>query len=457
MRRIQRLVVRLSRAGSAGIAAAVFAVVLSLSLALGSPVHAATRGATAQACGSTNLAPFTATPSAASITLSRTQGPPGMSLVVSGSGFPAGAPLLLDVDFAQTDGTLVPLMSAGVRPTVGPDGSFQTSPFPLPYEPGCGPAPSTKIVFVAHTSDDAVSATAPFVYTPAPTLQSDSQEQVKPNFAVTLSGQNWEPNEQVTITSGILATPILSCPPTVPPICDTPASPAPAATIQVTADAQGNLSFSYALPGGLPPRTGVLVRATGTGPRYGTIEATPIEFLIRPSDDPTIALSRTEGEAGVAVVVRGDHWYPGDPVTIEYCRGQNTSIAPGEPRCLGNTTQWLGQTTVDAAGRLNATVSLPTNARTGPVLIQARVENDVLGLAVYAQAAPFEIVPQPLPWSQQHPRAALALTLARPAAPALALGLLLLAAHLWSRRRSRRTRPGAHAADPSSEPASRQS
>lgn len=362
-----------------------------------------------------------------------------MSLAVSGQGWPAGAAVVLDVDTQASDGTLVILTTIATHTTAGPDGTFQTSPFAMPEQQSCvADASSSDVLVVARTGDGTVSADAPFSYTAQPTLVTTSSQQVKPGFAVSLTGENWEPGESVTITSGVLSTANLDCMQQTPPACPQGATPAPSATAHTTASPYGDISLTYALPDGLPPRTGVLVQATGTGPLYGTFAAPPIEFLIRPAADPTIALDRLQGVAGVAVHVSGAHWYPGDTVVIEYCRGQNTSFAPNEPRCFPETTQTLGQATVDAQGRFSRTVSLPTNSRIGPILIQARVPNDVLGLAVYAQAAPFQIVPPPLPWDRQHPRLALALAVARPALPALALGALLLVAYVWSRRRARR-------------------
>lgn len=423
--------------------ALLLAMLAALSLAAERPsvALAATHDAATQSCGSNPTATSTPSQSAASISLSKTQGPPGMFLSLTGSGWPAGIPVVVDVDVPQPDGTILTLVSVGIHTKASADGTLPSTPVQVPRMPGCSAVQYANVLFVAHTTDNSVGAQAPFTYMATPTLESQSYEPVRPNVAVSLSGQNWEPGEQVTITSGVLSSPHLPCAPQVPPLCENPTKPVPSATTHTNADDHGQISLSYVLPVGLPPRTAVLVQATGTGPQYGTIAAAPIEFLIGPALDPTITLERSQGAPGVAVVVRGDRWYPGDAVTLEYCRGEDgASIAPNEPRCPPQSAQWLGQTTVDTHGRFSRTLSVPTNARVGPILIQARVENDVMGLVVYAQAAPFQIVPPPLPWSQQHPRLALAVAIAQPAAPAAALGVLLLAAYIWSRRQQHRVR-----------------
>ncbi len=423
------------------------AVTCALSLVVsGGAARAATRNTSA--CGPGATASVGVAASSASITLSRTKGPPGMSLEVSGTGWPEGATVLVDVDAKGSDGTLYVLIATVVSTNVASGGTFQMQAFPAPQPGGCGDisADTNNVLFVAHTRDNSLSAEAPFTYTAQPTLDSPSGQQVRPNFAVTLTSENWEPGEQVTITSGVVATAQVSCIQQGPPACSQVTTPAPSATVHATANAQGAISLTYALPRGLPPRSGVLVQATGTGPLYGTVAAPPLGFLIVPSVDPAIALNRTTGTAGVAVVVQGSHWYPGDTVVIEYCRAENVTNVPelgarggqSNLRCDPQVAQWLGQVTVDANGRFTSTVSVPTNARIGPITIQARVPNDIFGLAVYAQVAAFEIVPPPLPWSHQHPRMALALTIGRPAVPALVLGTLLLAGYVWSRRRARR-------------------
>lgn len=405
------------------------------------------------ASGAPASAPAAVGMTGASITLSRTKGPVGMSLSLSGTGWPAGVTIAVDEDAQLRDGTMHTLGRAPVSLVTGIDGTFQTDSFVIPDLQACEAGPLHDIYFVAHTPDNTVSAEAPFAYTPPPTLDSHSGQQVRPGFAVSLTGENWEPGEQVTITSGVLATPQLACAPQIPPACQQQATPVPSATVHATASDTGEISMNYSLPGGLAARSGVLVQATGTGPLYGTVTAAPLEFLILPAMDPTINLDKATGVAGAAVSVRGDHWYPGDTVQIEYCRDQNMTIGPGlgggsgqgELRCDPQSAQTLGAVIVDASGRFSTTVSIPTDARIGPITIQARVPNDAFGLLIYAQAAAFQIVPPPLPWNRQHPRMALALAIARPAVPALILGVLLLAVYVWSRRRARAPAAG-HAA-----------
>jgi hypothetical protein len=100
--------------------------------------------------------------------------------------------------------------------------------------------------------------------------------------------------------------------------------------------------------------------------------------------------------------------------------------------------QRLGQATVDTTGRFQARVTLPQNARTGPIAIQARVPNDLFGLDVYAQARPFTILPTPPPWYVAHPRLVWAL---RTFSVPLTLALVAAGFFIWRRMRRRVARP----------------
>lgn len=422
---------------------------LLLGLCVGSPpVRASERGAAS--CGGSAIASLPPTSAIGPhITLSHAVGPAGMSEVIFGVGWQAGAQVSVDLDMPQPGHTFFVLQRTVASGTVSSDGTFRMPAFLIPSLPGCGPDPGapgsamTPVDFVAYTPNQKLVATAEFTYTAQPTLTYTGDASPRPGSALPLVGTNWEPGERITITftglpssqaqSGVSATSGLL----------------PNGTLLAHADQHGELFSSYLLPDTLAPRSGVSIQATGNGPLYGRVLAPVLTLFVEPAVLPTIALDRASGSVTDAIVVRGARWYPGDAVQIAYCRGQNTVPQVDGLRCEPFLSEALATVTVDQRGAFSATVHLPSNARVGPITIQALVPNDVFGLAVYAQGAAYQIVPPPVPWDRLHPRLAFALGILRPAVPALALALALLAGYFWRRRRTSRTVEYSHALPPS--------
>jgi hypothetical protein len=166
------------------------------------------------------------------------------------------------------------------------------------------------------------------------------------------------------------------------------------------------------------PGTGVQVRATVASPPYGDLVLQSEWYGAIPlSIAPTLALDRQTGPAGTTVAVSGYHWPSGKSVIVEYCRSEAVSQGPEGPECnqgsLGLVTtgyaQELGEADVDASGHISTSVTLPNNARSGPVMFQVRVKiadpaDDIY--AIYVQTASFTVTeagpPQPAqatsPW-----------------------------------------------------------
>lgn len=410
--------------------------VLAVGLA---PVAHAASGGVASACGD---APQTSITDAggASLTLGHTSGPPGMTQTVAGAGWPAGAQISLDLDLPLTSGSGEGAMLQGsvASANVAPDGTFSMPGFLVPIPAGCdGGGIGLQVDFVAHTPDGKYVASAAFTYTAQPAVSFGSSTPIPAGATLQMLGSAWEANEAITLTVSV-APPNVQVGSAAPPPATT--QPLPDGTVTTHADAQGQFNAIYALPPTLVPRSTLLVQTTGKGPLYGTVTAPLLQTAVLPAVMPTIALNRTSGTVTDAITVRGTHWYPGDSVNVTYCRGQ--AIQPGENalRCQPEVSETLAVVTVDASGGFTSSVHLPSDAQTGDITIQALVPNDIFGLSVYAQDAPYTIVPPPLPWDRVHPRLAFALSILKPALPALAIALLLLAAYLWNRLRHRRVR-----------------
>ena len=415
--------------------------VLCVSLALlvaassgGVPVALAAGGGGASSCGGGGPTTVpTNTPGGPSILLSHTTGPVGMAEIVTGAVWPAGVQVSLDFAEQAPDRTYYLLHSSVVSATVHPDGTFAMPSFFMPDANSCGatagPSPNSKVVYVVHTPDNAYAAQAEFTYTAQPTLGLGYLQHATAGAQLTLTGAFWEPNETMAVSFSSSA----------PNVNEVAASATPVGTLNTRTDGYGGLNASYTLPATLLPRLNLYIQATAKGPLYGTVISQQIQMQVFPAHMPTLTLSRSSGTVNDAITVRGANWYPGDTVTITYCRWQTILSDLQVLRCDPSQSQTLTAVTVDAAGHFSTSIHLPTSAQNGPITIQALVPNDVFGLAVYAQAAPYTIVPPPPPWSAVHPRQAFALSILKPALPALALALILLGVYLW-RRRSRTAR-----------------
>ncbi len=371
--------------------------------------------------------------SGASITLSRTRGPAGTSLQVSGTGWPAAAHVTIDADGVNGLGQLMVGVPGVAQAIVMSDGAFITPAFEVPMGHSCvgmsfGTA-GTVAYFVAHTADSSVSAQAQFDFVAPPRVVTDSPGQdLQVDATLRLLGAQWEPGASIVVASsmypGALGT----------PRSDSSWVTVPGSEKRGLADATGSFSFAYSIPASLAPRDTLRLSVTGTGPLYGAVTL-DLYFQILPAIMPSVTLDRASGVAGARVSVVGQHWQPGDAVTIEYCRGWGNDTGAFSSRCAPAESGGLGAATADQGGRFQVQVTIPAEAWIGPITIQARVPGDVFGLMVYAQTAPFTIVPIQPAWETVHPRLAL---LEKAGVVAFAL-LALLCIGLEVRRR--RVRP----------------
>jgi hypothetical protein len=360
------------------------------------------------------------------ITLNISQGTGGTKLIVYGTGWPAQAQVTVD---EQSNGQPI-FVNYGVNAVVAADGTFETPAFGA-ASATCGFAPSPGLVvqIVARTADKQVSAVAPFTYVASPpTLaRASSQDSVLANMPfVSIEGANWDAGVVVTLWTSLQLASTNTQDPWQPPTG--------ARTTLAQADTHGDITADVPLATGLRPGTWIVVGASATSARYGEMTTTLSPFSLRPLVAPALRLDRTQGPAGASVTVSGSQYWPGDTVTIAYCRGAPQSGSQPIVPCNHYLSQVLGQAIVDLAGRFTARVTLPRNARTGLITFEAYATTAVGAMIdPYTLTTRFDIA-APASWQTGwqtfgtvHPRLARALT-------ALAFGtpfLLCLAGAAW--------------------------
>jgi hypothetical protein len=181
-----------------------------------------------------------------------------------------------------------------------------------------------------------------------------------------------------------------------------------------------------------PPETQVVVFATASGPRNGdvTVELNEL-FSVRPQGQATLAIEQHSGVAGSTVTVSGTNWPIGQTVLIAYCRGQ------GAPRCLEGTTAGLARVSADNTGRFTTKVTIPDDARAGPITVQASLLSSPFNGdadTMYHQSQPFMVV---YPFAVAHPRLMMAINASPLAAAGLVIALLALGEWVRKRRAAR--------------------
>jgi len=136
----------------------------------------------------------------------------------------------------------------------------------------------------------------------------------------------------------------------------------------------------YPLDPGLPWGHQAALTVTGNGSRYGTLNW-GTDILLLPAVSPTFRLDRTIASPGATILVTGEHWNPGEAVTLHYCRdGLHNGVASAWPFCVHGSQQDLAVATIDAHGNLRQQVTIPANARLGVITIEAAdVPGDVSG------------------------------------------------------------------------------
>ena len=387
--------------------------------------------------------------------LSRSQGTDGTLLTLTGSGWPVGAPLGLDI-WVDLSGQFRggPLNQNPITSTAS--GALPAFTFRLPsgLSSVCVNGMNLNgvqldhvtILFVVHTLErDFRNARArvplQFTYLASPRITSVGVTDMlltnaRAGASMPLKGAGWQPGERVTITD------VIDTWPNVPEWAPGTQLSTPTGTgdsLEVTADAVGAFTVSYHLPDVIPTSTVSLwIRASDT--RFGDIAFYALtSYAIIPAVYPSMRLTSATQVAGGAVTVTGDHWQPGQVGVIEYCRGQ-ASEQSGALYCSRFVAEPIGAFQADSAGRFTTTVDLPANARLGAITVQARVAGANLQSAfdpqLFAQAQPLIIIPT---FAEAHPRIncllAVAPYLAASAVAALAL-LLALGAWIIRARRS---------------------
>ena len=379
-----------------GMTVAAICLVIAGAIGMTPTARASGPGPCAAATPQGSLAPA----GGASARLSRTQGVIGTAVSVTGSRWPAGAPVSIDAYETRNGATY--MASANLaQGTAGADGSLSLPRFRAPVMITCsslgGSVDGGDALFLVHTLDGRVRTPLMFTYLAyllAPQISTPGVGQtVSPGLRLTLNGTRWEPNERVTITSMRA--------PWNPAQQQMPAwQPIPGSVVSVTADSQG--AFSVTLPAlDEPAETQITIFAEGTGPRYGDVGIYTLEYeyIMLPQVYPTLHLDQSGVYAGGSVTVSGDHWPAHVSGVVEYCRGQEGLPDMVGLRCLGG--QHLGDYQTDSAGHFSVTVHLPANAALGPITVQARIPTAPFGLIVYAQGQPLSIVPT---FAEAHPR-----------------------------------------------------
>ncbi len=369
--------------------------------------------------------------SGVSIWLNHRSGPPYGSLVISGSGWPADTAIIIDAYGDDSSDQAVLGQAALVRATTNADGTFQTASFAAPNFQTCGIGanygePGQFVLFWAHTSDNQVRAEARFDYVNDVIFSpGDDITGITPGTMIPISGYTWIPDEVVTVTTSLLQ---------VEPN-NTSAESSGEAPVHLTSNGQGLFTTEILVPNDLAPPTSFVVGASGVDPAYGTITATPLVFPILPKVAPTLTANLAQGYPGTQVTLRGANWLPGS-ILAEYCRGQN-SENPVELDCNPIVSEGLGFSVVHS-GAFTIQVTIPENARPGPITIQVRAQSDILP-GIYVVAVPFTVLAT---WQVVHPRLAQALHIGEVVLPLLLLlGSVFGAVVLWQRRRHVRMGP----------------
>ncbi len=194
----------------------------------------------------------------------------------------------------------------------------------------------------------------------------------------------------------------------------------------VTAQRDGTFSVTAQTPAE-PPETQITFFASANGPRDGDFSIMLNNFFsVVPMAPSTLTLSRSAALAGGSVTLTGTNWPVNQTIQISYCRGA------GQTTCDPRVSASLASAPTDSAGHLHVTIQIPTDARPGPITIQAAPVSSPFAYVVYTQAFPFSVL---YPFAQAHPRLELALRALPYAIAALLVALIALGVWLVERRR----------------------
>jgi hypothetical protein len=102
------------------------------------------------------------------------------------------------------------------------------------------------------------------------------------------------------------------------------------------------------------------------------------------------------------LTVTGEHWWPTDFVSVEYCRiesaqptalGMRCNLGPQGLTPTGYAAQ-LGEAVVDGNGYFQASVTLPANAKPGAIIVEARLLGGNTRAEIYFASQEFTITAQ---------------------------------------------------------------
>jgi hypothetical protein len=398
------------------------------------PAHALASSRTA--CGGSSSASSGAIQAkgSARISLNTARGVAGTQVVVSGTGWPVGQHIRISVEnlIDEQGGVNGTGWLSGA--TVNVYGGFTTPAFSFPYLIcGVRPKAGTTATVVAATEDNSLRAITSFAVAQTPTLEVASPQQLSPLLlgatGVSVVGSDWLPGATVALVAAHLDT-----------ISEADgnqrqtATPLPGAQpVYATADARGDVTANVPILSGLAPGTEVDVQATATSYIYGTLVINLYSDALVPAPiPPTWNLSASQGEPGMTLTVTGDHWWPADCISVEYCRAEAAQQTALGVRCnpgpqgftsTGYAAQ-LGEAVVDASGHFTATVTLPANAKPGAVIVQAHPLGGNGRAEVYFASHAFTV-------TQLAPRVTPLPTLRQDWWPQALVGVLLIGAALF--------------------------
>ncbi|HEX5159405.1 MAG TPA: hypothetical protein VFW17_19505 [Ktedonobacterales bacterium] len=343
-------------------------------------------------------------PTRPAIHLNRGEGPVGTDLTVATSGWHPGAHVALHFDARDPKThelyTLNPDFAQG---TVAKDGTIMLSSLDAPaffcvdmstpdytdYRfDGQGGATA---YFVLASDHGEVSAPVAFRYLAAPTIGAQG---VDPAFhdtrvgsTIIVTGSGWEPGELLTLTLRQPAGSYASVPYSTQG--------------HTTTDAQGNFTASYPLDARLHWGRDVMLTVEGSGPRFGSLTAQdPITLL--PAIHPTFHIDHTLVTPGMTIMVSGEHWFPGDVISLKLCDSQMVDgVWSIGPNCGKAAWPVLTEIPIDAGGRMRQQIRIPAATPLGESIFIVEVDS-----RTGVQPIPVHVVDHLPTWDDIHPRVA---------------------------------------------------
>ncbi len=345
-------------------------------------------------------------PTRPAIHLNYSEGPVGMRINVSASGWRPGARVRLHFDGRDPHSGRLTVLIAQAAPQVivASDGSVTITSVEVPYyvcnDPSNAPNSGYHLdttggpigYFVLASDDGEVSAPVAFRLLPAPMVtingSGPNSYYMKVGTTITVAASGWEPSESLTIS---LRSGDASHPPTIPYASD----------VHATADAQGSFTASYLLDPRLPWNRNLLVMVEGVGPRYGTYDVSSFINLL-PDTQPTLRVNHTLVTPGMAITVSGENWYPGDVIPLKLCDSQMVAgVWSIGPNCGKAAWPILTEIPIDAGGRMRQQVKIPAATPLGESIFIVEVDS-----RTGVQLIPVHVVDHLPTWDDIHPRVA---------------------------------------------------